>query len=194
MKSRNVTRIVCLITAGVMAIGSLSAAPRASTPRVAACQADDWNFHEEASRLLKEVQSTATLLSREAGVLHSFTRGSLGWDTHINQVNVVKDHINTMGKNLERLQEIRHVAMPWQQQAIHSVIPSALILAKHTELAIEHLDDREKPLWDREYVNHLRGIEGRSGQVKQTVDLHLDMANTQDKLERLREQTLLLGS
>jgi hypothetical protein len=84
--------------------------------------------------------------------------------------------------------------MPWQQQAIHSVMPSALILAKHTELAIEHLDDREKPLWDREYVNHLRGIEGRSGQVKQTVDLHLDMANTQDKLERLREQTLLLGS
>ena len=51
-----------------------------------------------------------------------------------------------------------------------------------------------KPLWDPEYVNHLRGIEGRSAQVKQTVHLHLDMANTQDKLERLQEQTLLLGS
>lgn len=194
MKSLNVRRIVCLITAGVMAMGSLSAAPRESAPRVATCQADDWNFQEEASRLLKEVQSTATLLSREAGVLHSFTRGSLSWDSHINQVNLVKDHINTMGKHLERLQAIRHVATPWQQQAIHSVMPSALILAEHTESAIEHLNDRGKPLWDQEYVNHLRGIEGRAGQVKQTVDLHLDLANTQDKLEQLREQTLLLGS
>jgi hypothetical protein len=177
-----------------MALGSLSAAPRESAPSTATSQADDWNFQDEASRLLKEVQSTATLLSREAGVLHSFTRGSLSWETHINQVMVVKDHINTMGKYLDRLQAIRHVATPWQQQAIHSVMPSALILAEHTESAIEHLNDREKPLWDREYVKHLRGIEGRSGQVKQTVDLHLDLANAQDKLEQLREQTLLLGS
>lgn len=81
MKSKNVTRIVCLITAGVMAMGSLSAASRESAPRVRTCQVDDWNFQEEASRLLKEVQSTATLLSREAGVLHSFTRGSLSWDS-----------------------------------------------------------------------------------------------------------------
>lgn len=99
-----------------------------------------------------------------------------------------------MGKHLERLQAIRDGVAPWQQQAIHSVMPSALILAEHTESAIEHLNDRGKPLWDREYVNHLRGIEGRSGQVKQTIDLHLDLADTQDKLERLQEQRLLLGS
>ena len=194
MKSRNVTRIVCLITAGVMAIGSLSAAPRASTPRVAACQADDWNFHEEASRLLKEVQSTATVLDRDADLLQSFTRGGLTWESHVNQVSVVKDHINTMGKHLDRLQAIRHLATPWQQQAIHSVVPAALILAAHTESAIEHLNDREKPLWDANYENHLRGISGRSGQVKQTVDLHLEMASTQDKLEQLREQVYTLGS
>jgi len=194
MKAVNVRRIVCLITAGVMAMGSLSAAPRESTPRVTTCQVDDWNFQEEASRLLKEVQSTATILSREAGVLHWFTRGSLSWDSHINQANVVKDHINTMGKHLERLQAIRHVVTPWQLQTINSVMPSALILADHAESAIGHLNDRGKPLWDQEYVNHLRGIEGRSGQVKQMVDLHLDLADTQDKLERLRVQTLLLGS
>jgi len=161
---------------------------------VAACQADDWNFHEEASRLLKEVQSTATVLDRDADLLQSFTRGGLTWESHVNQVSVVKDHINTMGKHLDRLQAIRHLATPWQQQAIHSVVPAALILAAHTESAIEHLNDREKPLWDANYENHLRGISGRSGQVKQTVDLHLEMASTQDKLEQLREQVYTLGS
>ncbi len=194
MKARSVSRIVCLITAGVMAMGSLSAAPRKSAPRVATCQADDWNFQTEAARLLKEVQSTATVLSRDAALLRSYARSGVSWDSHVNQVNVVKEHINTMGKHLSRLQAIRQDAAPWQQQAIQSLVPSALILATHTQAAIEHLNDRGKPLWDAEYVNHLRGIEGRSGQVKQTVDLHMDMADTQDKLERLREQSNLLGS
>jgi hypothetical protein len=194
MKSRNVTRIVCLITAGVMAMGSLAAAPRESAPRVATGQANDWNFHDEASRLLKEVQSTATVLTRDADLLHSYTRGIISWESHVNQVSVVKDHINTMGKTLDRLQAIRHLATPEQQKAIHSVVPAALILATHTESAIEHLNDRDKPLWDQEYKNHLRGISGRSGQVKQVVDLHLDIANTQDKLERLQERSNTLGS
>ncbi len=194
MKSRNVTRIVCLITAGVMAMGSLSAAPREIAPRVATCQGDDWNFHDEASRLLKEVQSTATALTRDAEFLHSYTRGSLSWESHVNQVNVVKDHINTMGKHLDRLQAIRHLATPQQQKAINSVVPAALILATHTESAIEHLNDRDKPLWDQEYKDHLRGIWSRSDQVKQVVDLQLDIANTQDKLERLQERTSTLGS
>ena len=194
MKSRSVNRIVCLIAAGVMAMGSLSAAPRGSAPRVVTGQADDWNFQEEASRLLKEIQSTATVLTRDADILHSYTRGRLSWESHVNQVNLVKDHINTMGKQLDRLQAIRHLASPGQQQAIQSVMPAALILAKHTEAAIEHLNDRDKSLWDQEYRNHLQGISGRSGQVKQVVDLHLDLANTQDKLERLQEQSRTLGS
>ncbi len=192
MKSRSVTRILCLITAGVMAMGSLAAAPR--EPRVATGQVDDWNFHAEAARLLKEVQSTATVLTRDADLLHSYTRGSLSWESHVNQVNLVKSHINTMGKHLDRLQAIRHLATPQQQQAIQSVVPAALILATHTESAIEHLNDRDKPLWDQEYKNHVRGISSRSGQVKQVVDLHLDIADTQDKLERLQEQSRTLGS
>jgi hypothetical protein len=99
-----------------------------------------------------------------------------------------------MGKHLHRLQAIRHLATPEQQQAINSIMPAALILATHTESAIEHLNDRDKPLWDQEYRNHLRGISGRSVQVKQVVDLHLEMADTQEKLDSLRERTLLLGS
>ena len=192
MKSRSVTKIMCLITAGAMAMGSLSAAPR--EPRVATGQVDDWNFHAEAARLLKEVQSTATVLTRDADLLHSYTRGTLSWESHVNQVNLVKSHINTMGKHLDRLQAIRHLATPQQQQAIQSVVPAALILATHTESAIEHLNDRDKPLWDQEYKNHVRGIAGRSGQVKQVVDLHLDIADTQDRLERLQEQSRTLGS
>lgn len=191
MKSRSVTRIVCLITAGAMAMGSLAAAPRERAPSATVGQANDWNFLEEASTLLKEVQSTATQLNRDADLLHSYTRGSLSWESHVNQLSLVKDHINTMGKTLDRLQAIRHLMTPAQQNTLNSVMPTALILASHTEAAIEHLNDRDKPLWDSEYKNHLRGIWGRSGQVKEVVDLHLDIASTQDRLERLLELSAL---
>lgn len=194
MKSRNVTKIVCLLTAGIMAAGALTAAPRGVSTSPAICQADDRNFPAEASSLLKEVQSTATLLTRDAAILQSYSRGVLSRESHADRITTVKHHINTMGKKLNRLQAIRHLVAPWQQQAIDSVVPPAVMLAAHTEAAIEHLNERRNNLWHPDYASHLRGIYDRSGQVKEAVNLHLEMAVTQDKLERLQERTNALGS
>jgi hypothetical protein len=185
---------MCVMIAGVMAMGSLSAAPLDGGSRATSCAANDWDFQAEAARLLKEVQSSTAQLTRDADRLHSYARGGISRESHVQQVSLVKEHINSMGKHLERLQAIRHLATPQQQQAILSMMPAALVLATHTELAIEHLNDRGKPLWDQEYKNHVRGISDRSVQMKQVVDLHLEMADTQEKLEGLRERAILLGS
>ena len=200
MKSRIITKLVCLGLAGVMAAGSLFAVPRtvepcASTNQTASPnQAEDWDFRAEASMLLQEVQSTAALLSREAATLHSFARGGLSWETHVSQVTVVKDHINAIGQRLDRLQAIRHVAAPWQRQAIDSIVPAAASVAAHTEAAIQHLNERGQPLWAPAYTNHLEAISERSNFVKESVDLHLKIAGTQEKLEQLRDRASTLGS
>lgn len=194
MKSRSVTNIMCLLLAGIMAAGALNAAPRGAAASVAACPTEDRNFPAEASSLLKEVQFTATLLTRDATILESYSRGMLSRESHADRINVVKQHINTMGEKLNRLQAIRHLVTPWQQEAIDSVVPPAVMLAAHTEAAIEHLNDRRNQLWHPEYTDHLRGIADRSGQVKEAVNLHLEMADTQDKLERLEERANALGS
>ena len=83
---------------------------------------------------------------------------------------------------------------PWQQQAIDSVVPPAVTLAGHTEAAIEHLNDRRNNLWHPDYTDLLRSISNRSVQVKEAVNLHLEMADTQDRLERLQERASTLGS
>jgi len=194
MKSRSVTKIMCLILAGVMAAGALTAAPRGVSVREATCQTEDWNFPAEASSLLKEVQFTATLLTRDATILESYSRGALSRASHVDRISVVKHHINTMGEKLNRLQDIRHVVTPWQQEAIDSVVPPAVTLAAHTEAAIEHLNDRRNQLWHPDYTDHLRSISNRSVQVREAVNLHLEMADTQDKLESLQERTNALGS
>ena len=194
MKSRSVTKTMCLLLAGVMAAGALTAAPRAVSDRGANCQAEDRNYPAEASSLLKEVQFTATLLTRDARILESYSRGALSRESHADRITVVKHHINAMGEKLNRLQAIRHLVTPWQQEAIDSVVPPAVTLAAHTQAAIEHLNDRRNTLWHPDYTDLLRGISERSGQVKEAVNLHLEMADTQDKLERLQERTNALGS
>jgi len=177
-----------------MAAGALTAAPRGVSVREATCQTEDWNFPAEASSLLKEVQFTATLLTRDATILESYSRGALSRASHADRISVVKHHINSMGEKLNRLQDIRHVVTPWQQEAIDSVVPPAVTLAAHTEAAIEHLNDRRNQLWHPDYTDLLRSISNRSVQVKEAVNLHLEMADTHDKLESLLERTNALAS
>jgi hypothetical protein len=144
-------------------------------------------FELEASKLLKEVQYRATALNREAESLDSYARGGLSKASHSVQLTLVKDHINAIGTSLKMLQEMRDQAAPWQQAAIDSVVPAAADVAAHTEAAILHLNGFS-PLWHPDYTAHLRAISDRSTRVKDSIDVHLAMASTSDKLERLRDR------
>jgi hypothetical protein len=183
MKSKSVTRIMCLLLAGAMLTGSLFAAPPANLHAEEASAAQDI-----ASQLLKEVQFRAGQLTRDASTLDSYARGGISRASHVDQLTLVKDHINAIGVRLQMLQAIREDAAPWQQRAIDSVVPFAVKVAAHTEAAILHINESTKPLWHPDYTDHLRAISDRSGRVKDTVDLHLAMASTRDKLERLSER------
>lgn len=145
-------------------------------------------FEAQASKLLKEVQSRATALTREAAHLDSYSRGDLSKTSHRVQLTLVKDHINAIGVRLAMLQEMRDRTAPWQQAAIDSVTPAAADVAAHTQAAILHVNEYGNHLWHPDYTAHLRAISDRSNRVKDTVDLHLAMASTADKLDRLRDQ------
>jgi hypothetical protein len=175
-----------LAGAGLVAFGTAGAAP-VETAKGCACESADWNFQTEATDLLRQVQSTANALAREASSYHSYTLNSLSRESHVWAANRVKDHVNDLGERLARLQEIRPVAAQWQRAAIDALVPEAVRLAAHTQAAIEHLNDRN-PLWQQGYKDQLRGIADRSNSVRNTVNLHLEMADTQLKVERLKTQ------
>lgn len=178
MNSTSLIRTIFFLTAGIAASGSLLANPRSS----------------EASELLRQVKSNAIHLTREAAVYQSYAHGGISRESHYLRANLVRDHINTMGKQLTRLQEIRHESAPWQRQAIDDVVPMAADLAAETEAAIQHLNDGSKPLWLPSYTDRLHAIFDQSDQVKDAVNLHLDMAETEEKMEQLRERASMLGT
>lgn len=195
MKSTSVIRAMCLLTAGIMASGSLLAAPRNSAAPVEASV--EWQgllFHMEAAQLLRDIQWNAADLAREAAVLESFAHGRITRETHSFHANLVRDHINTIGKHLSRLQEIRHVSTPWQREAMDAILPIAGNVANEAEAAIQHLNNRSKPLWLADYTDRLHAIYEHSDRVKDAIDLHFEMAETQQKLEQLREGAKMLGS
>src|SRR5215831_13959402 len=72
---------------------------------------------KEVSQLLEQSQAAARKLARDASLLESFTRGNLSWESHAAQLQAIKDHINTMGADAKRLQELHPAAAPWQQHA-----------------------------------------------------------------------------
>ena len=193
MKTRSVSNIARLSMCALMIGGSLFAASPNLQPCAPTTVSEDWNYPAEASRLLKEVQSTATRLTSDTGVLFHSQPG-LSRATHVRRLDQAKDHINTMGASLNRLREIRRVAEPWQQQAIDAVVPVAVDLAASTQAAILHLNEQPHRLWAPAYTSHLRAIADHADRLKDYVDLHLELASTQDKLEELRLRTLSLGS
>jgi len=182
---------VAVVMATLLAGSSLTAAPREHGN---ATVTEDWSSADEASRLLDEIRGTASLLKVQTDTLESYTRGGLAWESHASRLNIARDHINDIGKKLQRLEEIRSSTAPWQRNAADSITRSAASLAERTEAAINHLNGNRLHLWAPVYVDHLKSMADHAAQVKKSVDVHLELADTMDKLEDLRTRAAKSGS
>jgi hypothetical protein len=158
---------------------SLTAAPSASPPGT-------WNYTTEASKLLDRAQSLSAALKADAVRLESLTRSHVTWQTHAHHLNLVRQHVNEIGPILTRLQEIRHVLTPWQQQATDRVVPLASVLAARTEAAINHLNEYQRYLYAADYKGHLGAIADHARSMNQHIGMFIDYAETGEKLEQLR--------
>jgi hypothetical protein len=64
----------------------------------------------------------------------------------------------------------------------------AVHLADRTRAAIEHLNDHRGKRFVLEYADHLRTISDQATQLKASVSDHLDLAQTENKAEELRNR------
>jgi hypothetical protein len=195
MRSINVQKLSYLPIAALILSGSSLLADSPSAVGPPAVQSERSSpSSAEASQLLKEVRTIAYNLQRDAATLESYTFGRLNWRTHADQLSSAREHINAIGNRLKDLQAIRSTAAPWQQQAIESIVPVVAQLAARTEAAINHLNENRGNLFAPEYTDHLSTIADHSDQLKESVNVFLEVASTQEKLDRLREKAAALES
>lgn len=184
----NLTKVVCLLSVAGVSGGSALGAQPAAPVCTCASDAPDYNFTAEASQLLEEIRADAHRLSRNAANVRSFGPGGVNWQGHAHELTQVREHVNAAGKRIQRLQAIRHVLAPWQQEAVDSVTPMAVTLAARTQAAIRYLNENRTYLWSETYQDHLKTLSTRADQMKESVGVHLELARTQEKLEVLRDR------
>jgi hypothetical protein len=195
MNIKHIRKIALLPLAAFMLTGSALLAgpvsPGVGPPDV---QSENQSSSTQASQLLEEIQSITRSLERDAGTLNSYRNKGLSWQSHAVQLNLAKQHINAIGDRLETLQQIQSTAEPWQQDAIAAIVPVAVELASRTTDAINHLNEYQSRLFVPAYTGHLSAIYENANQMKESVDLHLDLASTQDKLDRFEERVAVAES
>jgi hypothetical protein len=177
--------VVAVVAVALLGTGPALASPPAQSPDVPD-QDHLAILSGRASILLAEIQrETAGLLAeiqKETAELrpHPYTPGTFAWNaqytlqSRVTFLDRAEGHINAVGERVAKLQHIRRLVLPWQQQAITEVNSHAMRVEASIQAAIVHLSENQNRLLVAEYRDHLTTIEDRSEDMKQTVDKFLD--------------------
>lgn len=175
--------------------GTASGSPYNFAAETRAMEDASGSVSERASRLLAEIQEEAAQLWWHAGTLRSLARNSqISWQSHAEQLERVKESINTVGVRTAELQAIRGEMLPWQQQATTEVTSHAVAVANGTDAAIRHLQENRNLLFAPDYRDHVMTIAEHSEDMKQAVDKFLDYDKTKQKMQKLEGDLGLVGS
>jgi len=183
-----------LIPATLLAVTFVVAGLMFTARALCAQDATTQSSQKEVSQLLVQSQKAAVQLEHDAAVLETFTRSSLSWRSHASQLTAIKDHINAMGEDAKRLQEIRHTAAPWQQQAIDRIIPLMAEMASLTESAIEYLNANPNGLHTPEYTEYLKEKAELAAELSALISDFVKYDRAKAKLAELEKSLGAAGS
>jgi outer membrane murein-binding lipoprotein Lpp len=160
-----------ITVAGVLAAGCLTKA---------AGGADS----EKVSKLLSEAKTMAFQVKEDATTMESFTYMNVSWESHKVAINQIKEDVNALGRQVEKLKAARSEASPWQQAAIDRITPFLDELGGYTDAILEHLNGTGRRDF-AEYKDFLEANADYSADLAAMIAEFVDYGNTKARLERL---------
>ncbi|HZT33129.1 MAG TPA: hypothetical protein VFA33_24795 [Bryobacteraceae bacterium] len=161
------------ILAGAMAalpVISLAGTSGACTSAAPTAESSHWNFQQEASQLLDDIQMDASHAANRADELQSLYQSpTVDWLSHATQLNNVRDEVNDMGNKLCRLETIRRVLPPWQQKAVDDAAPLVRLMADNAQDAITFLNGHQEELWEPVYDKYINNLSTESRQLSRSM-------------------------
>jgi len=141
----------------------------------------------QVSKLLSEAKTQAFQLSEDAAEMESFTWTAwpMSWQSHTEALIKIKDDVNTLGRQLVKLDEARKGASAWQRTVIDRITPLLKELAANTSGAIGLINANAKSLSNEEYVDYIEANADTSARLASLVSDFVDYGKTKDRLERL---------
>jgi len=139
--------------------------------------------NKEVSQLLEDIQEQAAALQRDSEELEAFTRSDMTWQSHAEELDRIKERINTIGKTISKLQNLRSSSSPWQREAIDRTIPVAQKLASNTTAAIEHLNKNPMRINDPQYQQYIKSNAEAASNLAALVKDFVEYGKTRTTLE-----------
>jgi len=110
-------------------------------PKAVSAQSPD---SEEISQLLIAAKSHAIEAEYDADTLDTYTKSKISWEGHANQLGLIREHINALGKVDKSLRDLRATGSPWQQKAIDQIHPLLVEMADLLRTTIRHFSENPK--------------------------------------------------
>jgi uncharacterized surface protein with fasciclin (FAS1) repeats len=139
--------------------------------------------------MLAAFESKAIDTRRDASILESKRRNhQLSWQSHANKLNLMKDHINEMGKMLAELESMKPKATLFQEKAIEAARPHLEDMAQRVEKGINWLSEDRQSIAKAEYRDNLHGIWSSADELYRHVDTIIDYHEARMRLQELAEE------
>jgi hypothetical protein len=106
--------------------------------------------------LLEEVRLESAQLDVDAEALLFMDRSPVWRQAHAQELNVIRGHINEIGKLERRMRDARDPGSPWQQQAVDQVGPLLQQMADNLTSAIEHYNRTRHVSHTGPYADYLQ--------------------------------------
>ena len=139
--------------------------------------------------LLKQAESHAVLASDDSETLESYTRShTMSWESHAHALNLMKDHVNDMGKMLADMEALKPQATLLQERAIASARPHLQEMANGVESAIAALNRTPRNLNSPKYRATLHGIWTSADRLYRTIDTIIDYHEARSRMSGLMQE------
>lgn len=136
------TAVVALLAWAALSLKAQAATASADSPEVTA--------------LFGEIKAHAVLAEQDAELLDSYTRSRLAWQTHSRRIAEMKDHVNDLIRDYQKVNELRHSGSTWQQQSIDEMAPLIKGMADHLGASIDHLNQNQNRVHMKPWQDYVR--------------------------------------
>ncbi|MCL5005213.1 MAG: hypothetical protein M1404_01660 [Acidobacteria bacterium] len=143
---------------------------------------------KEVSELLSQAKRNAAQLERDAARLESFGRSNLTWESHVDQTNLIKQHVNNLGKLLQRLHDARSEASAWQQNAVDQITPLLQEMADSVNASIRHLNDNQDRVHMPEYKAYLKAHYDLASSLSKMISDHVEYGQAKAIYQQLEAE------
>jgi hypothetical protein len=165
---------------------ALMAVPRGSAMN-SALSSRTGDASREATVLLNQIEHRAREIRNAIDPLNLRVRyNQVDVDTQSEVLNEVREHVNAMGRDLKRLEELRDSARPWQKQEIDRITPVATALAKDTESAIRLFDRSLSHAWATALPDEYAAVDHDARRIAQSVSRVEAVAKLKKEMDQLQ--------